>query len=65
MKNRTRRQLMHTQRAAGLSLIAISFLVIFMASKGTSPIDQDITPVLFTLPWGLWWTLSRKIHIDM
>lgn len=59
-----RRRLLRVQRVAGLLLITICLMVVFMASKGTTVEDRDILPVFLLFPMGLVWTVSRSIQIS-
>lgn len=58
----TRKKLMRIQRATGLLFIFISIMVIVVAKNGTTPIDTDVTPVLFLMPLGIWWTFTKKLQ---
>lgn len=60
-----KKRLMNIQRAIGISFLLISVWVIIMAQGGTTPIDTDITPVLFFVPFGLWLTLTKKLVIEL
>ena len=57
------RKLLRIQRIAGLCLMAICLIVVFMASKGTTVEDRDILPVLFFLPWALALLFGRSVMI--
>lgn len=41
------------RRAAGLGLLLICALIVFMASKGNSPVDREATPIVFLIPIAL------------
>lgn len=62
-RNQLRRKMMMQQRFLGLAMILISGLIYWLASTGTTPVDQDCTAIFFTLPLGLWLLFSRKILI--
>lgn len=62
-RNQLRRRMMIRQRFVGLGLILISGFILWFASTGTNPVDQDCTVIFFTLPLGLWLLFSRKILI--
>lgn len=59
-----RRRLLRVQRVAGLLLITVCLIVVFMASKGTTVEDRDILPVFLFFPMGLVWTVSRSVQIS-
>lgn len=62
-RNQLRRKMMMQQRFMGLAMILISGIVLWLASTGTNPVDQDCTAIFFTLPLGLWLLFSKKILI--
>lgn len=61
----TRKQMMHIQRALGILFILICIFTIYMASTGTTVEDRDILPVFFFAPLGVWYTFSKKLHIEL
>lgn len=62
-RNQRRQKLMAQQRIMGLVMILITGLVLWLASTGVTPEDQDCTAIFITLPLGLWFLFSRKILI--
>ncbi|OUN25959.1 hypothetical protein B5G37_01655 [Pseudoflavonifractor sp. An85] len=62
MGRRTLRRLYIQQRAMGLCLLAISSLMLWLASSGTTPEQRDATALLFTIPLGLY-LLTTKHHV--
>ena len=45
---------MRKQRYTGIALVAISWLILLLALTGTTPVDQDATAAVLTLPLGLY-----------
>ncbi len=43
---------MRKQRYTGIALVAISWLILLLALTGTTPVDQDATAAVLTLPLG-------------
>lgn len=62
-RNQLRRKTIIQQRFMGLVMILISAFVLWLASTGTNPVEQDCTAIFFTLPLGLWLLFSREIMI--
>ena len=62
-RNQLRRKMLMQQRFMGLAMILISGLILWLASTGTNPVDQDCTAIFFTLPLGPWLLFSKKILI--
>lgn len=58
----TLRRLYIQQRAMGLCLLAISGLMLWLASSGTTPEQRDGTALLLTVPLGLY-LLTTKHHV--
>ncbi len=53
---------MKDQRIIGILLVLLSIAIVILATQGTTLEDRDITPVLLTLPLGLYVLLTKK-HI--
>ena len=51
---------MTKQRLMGLTLVAISVFMLFLASTGKTPEDRDATAVLFTLPLGFYMMITKQ-----
>jgi hypothetical protein len=49
-----------TQKFLGLILIVLSAIILYFCAKGNTVQDSDATPVLFTLPLGLYMLFSRE-----
>ncbi len=41
------------RRAAGLGLLILCTLIVFMASKGNNTADREATPIVFLIPIAL------------
>lgn len=63
MGRRTLRRLYIQQRAMGLCLLAISGLMLWLASSGTTPEQRDATALLFTIPLGLYLLTTKHLVI--
>lgn len=67
VSKKTRRQLYRRkliiQKLYGLGFIAISVMILLLASTGISFEDRDATAVLFTAPLGIYLLFTRKIAI--
>lgn len=59
----TLRRLYIQQRAMGLCLLAISGLMLWLASSGTTPEQRDATALLFTIPLGLYLLTTKHLVI--
>ena len=44
----------------GMALLAISALIIVVATQGTTMQDRDITAVVFTIPLGLFLLFTKE-----
>lgn len=62
-RNQTYRKKLFIQKLYGLVLIAISAILIYIASQGITVEDRDATAVLITAPLGLYLLFTRKIAI--
>ena len=58
-----RRRKFIEQKLMGLGIIAISVVLICIASTGTTVEERDVTAVLLTLPLGLLMLFSKEIII--
>lgn len=63
MGRKTLRRLYIQQRAMGLCLLAISGLMLWLASSGTTPEQRDATALLFTIPLGLYLLTTKHLVI--
>lgn len=62
-KKKEQNRLLITQKLMGLGLLAISAIVILIASTGTTIEDRDATVVVFTLPLGLYMLFCKDVVI--
>ena len=62
-RNQIRRKKLFIQKLYGLALIAMSILLIYIASQGTTVEDKDTTAVLLTAPLGLYLLFTKTIAI--
>ncbi len=44
----------------GVSLVVISWFILLLDLTGTTPVDQDATAALLTLPLGLYMIFSEE-----
>lgn len=51
------------QKLYGLALIAMSAIMLYIASQGVAVEDRDATAVLLTAPLGIYLLFTRKIAI--
>lgn len=51
---------MRRQRLMGLALVAISVLIVLLASSGTTPEDQDATAAVLIAPLGLYMIFTKN-----
>jgi len=51
---------MKGQRIIGIVLVLLSTLIILLAAQGSTPEEQDITVVLFSLPLGIYAICTKK-----
>lgn len=52
------------QKLMGIALLAISAAIIYMAFKGNSMVDRDITAIIITAPMGLYLLFTKEIVIS-
>lgn len=62
-RNQIRRRKFIEQKLYGLAMLAISGVILYIASKGTTVVDKDATAVLLTAPMGLYLMFTRHIVI--
>ena len=60
-RNQFRRKKLFVQKLLGLALIAVSVLLIYIASKGATIEEKDATAVLLTAPFGLYLLFTKKV----
>ena len=51
---------MRKQRLMGVSMVAISWFVLLLALTGETPVDQDATAAVLTLPLGLYMIFTEE-----
>ncbi len=51
------------QRLMGLGLLTCCVLVLWLCSKGTTPVDRDATAAVLLAPLGLWMLFTKQIVI--
>ena len=51
------------QKLMGLAMLIICAIVLWLCSKGTTPVDQDATAVVLLAPLGLWMLFTKDIVI--
>lgn len=62
-RNQMYRRKLAIQKLYGLALIAMSVIMLYIASQGVTIEDRDATAVLLTAPLGLYLLFTRKIAI--
>ena len=62
-RNQMYRRKLTIQKLYGLALIAMSAIMLYIASQGVTVEDRDATAVLLTAPLGLYLLFTRKIAI--
>lgn len=62
-RNQMYRRKLAIQKLYGLALIAMSVIMLYIASQGVTVEDRDATAVLLTAPMGLYLLFTRKIAI--
>lgn len=62
-RNQIYRRKFAIQKLYGLALIAMSAIMLYIASQGVTVEDRDATAVLLTAPLGLYLLFTRKIAI--
>lgn len=62
-RNQMYRRKLAIQKLYGLALIAISAILLYIASHGVTVESRDATAVLLILPLGLYLLFTRKIAI--
>lgn len=51
------------QKLMGIGLLLICAVVLWLCSKGATPVDQDATAVVILAPLGLWMLFAKDIVI--
>ena len=51
------------QKLMGVGLLLICAVVLWLCSKGTTPVDDDATAVVLLAPLGLWMLFTKDIVI--
>lgn len=54
---------MFLQKMAGFVLLIVSAIIIFMGFQGVTPEDSDVTPVLITIPLGVFLLRTKECVI--
>lgn len=62
-RDQIRRKLLIKQKVMGITLIALTVLIFYLASTGVSVGDRDVSAALLTGPMGLGLLLSNKVII--
>lgn len=63
MKKSVYKRLIIRQKLFGILFLIISAFIIFMASTGVTVEDRDCTPILFTIPLGLYLIFTKHVVI--
>lgn len=63
MKKKSRTRLLRQQRMMGVVFLLLTVVILVMARFGVSVSETDVTPAVFTLAFGVWFLLSKRVLI--